>query len=63
MLRINISKKGNPRCSLCKAEFGNEGFTRDLIDAFALHVQRQHMPEDARQERPNSERDYRADAP
>jgi hypothetical protein len=48
-LRINISKKGNPSCSVCKAEFGNEGFARDLIAAFALHVQRQHMLEDATQ--------------
>ena len=43
MLRIDISRKGNPCCSVCKAEFGNEGFARDLTDAFVLHVQRQHM--------------------
>jgi hypothetical protein len=42
-LRINIFKRGNPRCSVCGQEFGSEGFTNSLIEAFALHVRRQHM--------------------
>jgi hypothetical protein len=46
MLRIDISKRGNPRCSVCKAQFGDGGFARDLISAFAFHVSRHHMPED-----------------
>jgi len=45
-LRINILGKRNPRCSVCGQEFGSEGFARALIDAFALHVRRQHMEED-----------------
>jgi hypothetical protein len=43
MLRIDASKRGHPRCSVCKQEFGNEGLAKDLIEAFARHVRRQHL--------------------
>jgi hypothetical protein len=42
-LRIDIRKRGNPRCSACGQEFGGEGLTRDLIEAFALHARRNHL--------------------
>jgi len=42
-LRISILKRGNPRCSVCGEEFGSEGLTKALIDAFALHVRRRHV--------------------
>jgi hypothetical protein len=42
-LRINIFKRGNPRCSLCGQEFGSEGFANSLIEAFTLHVRQRHM--------------------
>jgi hypothetical protein len=48
-LRINILRRGNPRCSVCGQEFGSEGLTISLIDAFALHVRRRHMGEDLSQ--------------
>ncbi|MGD0990606.1 MAG: hypothetical protein ABR874_22605 [Candidatus Sulfotelmatobacter sp.] len=42
-LRIDFIARGNPACSLCGMPFGSEGMTRTLIDAFALHVRRQHF--------------------
>jgi hypothetical protein len=42
-LRIKLEKRGNPECSFCGTPFGSEGMARDLIDAFALHVRRQHL--------------------
>jgi hypothetical protein len=45
-LRINIFKRGNPRCSLCGQEFGSEGFANSLIEAFALHVRHRHMQDE-----------------
>ena len=42
-LRIDIHKRGNPQCSVCGEEFGREGLTRGLLDAFALHVRRRHL--------------------
>jgi hypothetical protein len=41
-LRINIGSRGNPACSICGTQFGSEGLVRDLIEAFAFHVRRQH---------------------
>src|SRR5271154_278833 len=46
-LRVDILKRGNPRCSVCGQEFGSDGLARCLIDAFTLHVRRQHQREDA----------------
>jgi hypothetical protein len=45
-LRINVFKRGNPRCSVCGQEFGSEGFANNLIEAFALHVRRRHMQDE-----------------
>jgi hypothetical protein len=45
-LRVNIFERGNPRCSVCGQEFGREGFAKNLIEAFALHVRRQHIQSD-----------------
>jgi hypothetical protein len=45
-LRIDIHKRGNPQCSVCGEEFGREGLTRGLLDAFALHVRRRHLPQE-----------------
>ncbi len=45
-LRINIFKRGNPRCSVCGQEFGSEGFAKDLIEVFALHVRSRHMQDE-----------------
>jgi hypothetical protein len=49
-LRINIFRRGNPRCSVCGQEFGREGLTNSLIEAFALHVRRGHMQDEMSQE-------------
>ena len=45
-LRVNIFERGNPRCSVCGQEFGSEGFAHNLIEAFALHVRRRHLPDE-----------------
>jgi hypothetical protein len=42
-LKINLANRGNPECSFCGTQFGSEGMARDLINAFALHVRRQHL--------------------
>lgn len=47
VLRIDILKPENPRCSVCGQEFGSDGLVRCLIDAFALHVRPHHQREDA----------------
>jgi hypothetical protein len=49
-LKIDFLARGYPVCSLCGMRFGTEGMTRSLIDAFALHVRRQHL--DANQSSP-----------
>jgi hypothetical protein len=45
-LRINIFERGNPRCSVCGQEFGSEGLANNLIEAFALHVRRNHIQDE-----------------
>jgi len=47
-LRINTLRPRNPRCSVCGRSFGSEGFAQDLIDAFALHVRREHLRENSK---------------
>lgn len=42
-LRVDFANNGNPACSLCGMPFGSEGMARSLMDAFALHVRRQHL--------------------
>lgn len=42
-LRVDFATKGNPACSLCGMPFGSEGMARSLMDAFVLHVRRQHV--------------------
>lgn len=42
-LRVDFATKANPACSLCGMPFGSEGMARSLMDAFALHVRRQHL--------------------
>jgi len=42
-LKIDLLNRSNPACSLCGTEFGSEGMVRSLIDAFVIHVRRQHV--------------------
>jgi hypothetical protein len=45
-LRVDFATKANPACSICGMPFGSEGMARSLMDAFALHVRRQHLSAD-----------------